>query len=299
MRLRQSILVVSGLVSTLACNGPSAGDEIGDGDSDSSESDSGESDSGESDSSTSSSSSSTSDTSSTTSDTESDSSSSSSDTDCPPSESGCPCLSGTMCFPGLTCIEGFCFAPEDCTLEDPNVHVQWTYDIGGMQPPADTTCSITASMQGSGLALSIGGCADGVTTLAIALDPLPAELAPILGLADAPSSVRLHFEQATGFIRLAMPGYGLWLVDGSLIASGNAAVSDYPGEVIAALGECPAEPKFCGNVVGELVRRGVRVVGLPIYDGGSALVDPSLYAWVDLAKVDCDQPHYRFAIIDW
>ncbi len=50
MRSRQSILVVSGLVSTLACNGPSAGDEIGDGDSDSSESDSGESDSGESDS---------------------------------------------------------------------------------------------------------------------------------------------------------------------------------------------------------------------------------------------------------
>ena len=50
MRSRQSILVVSGLVSTLACNGPSAGDEVGEGDSssgDSSSGDSSESDSGE------------------------------------------------------------------------------------------------------------------------------------------------------------------------------------------------------------------------------------------------------------
>ncbi len=225
--------------------------------------------------------------------------SSSTDTDCPPSESGCPCLDGTMCFPGLTCIAGVCLAPDDCTPEDPNVHVEWTYDIGGMQPAADTTCTVGATMQANAVALAIGGCDDGTTTLGILLDPMPPELAPVLLVGDTPGTVRLHFEQGTAFIRLALPGWGLWLVEGMLLVSGNAAVSDYPGEVAAVVGECPGTPKFCGNEVGELDRRGVRMLGQPVFDGSSALLDGNAYGWVDLARVDCGVPSTRFALIDW
>lgn len=292
------------VASTIACAkvaNPFYVDELGDEASDTgSETDATASDSSDSSTSTDSSSDSSSDSDSSFSDTDSSDTDtdSSADTDCPPSESGCPCLGGTMCFPGLTCIDDVCLGPGDCALEDPDVHVQWSYDIGGMQPPADTTCTVSATMQGSGVALTVGACADGVTALGVVLDPLPPQLAGILGLADAPVGVRLHFEQGSAFVRLAMPSYDLWLVDGALVASGNALVSDYPGEVMALVGECPGEPKFCGEDVGELKRRGVRMLGQPIFDG-SMLLDVSLVGWVDVARVDCELPEYRFAIVDW
>jgi hypothetical protein len=288
------------LASTIACakvTNPFYVDELGD----EASGTAGETEATSSDSSDSTdTSSSTDSTDSSSSETDSADSSSSSDTDCPPSESGCPCLEGTQCFPGLTCIDNVCLAPDDCMLEDPDVRVQWSYDVGGMQPPAVTNCTVSAAMQDTGLALTIGGCEDGVTSLGIVLDPLPPGLvgAGILGLAGAPVGVRLHFEQGGAFVRLVMPGYDLWLVEGGLVASGDAAVSDYPGEVVALVGECPGEPKFCGNEVGELKRRGVRMLGQPVFDG-SMLIDISMVGWVDLARVDCGLPQYRFAIVDW
>ncbi|MFV8751206.1 hypothetical protein ACNOYE_11740 [Nannocystaceae bacterium ST9] len=281
------------LVGTLACSkvpNPYYVDELGDESGTAGETTAGESTSSDTDETTTSESSTSEST-----DTTDESDSSSSDTDCPPSESGCPCLQGTQCFPGLTCIEGICLAPEDCTPENPAVHVDWT---GGMLPATDTSCSVSATMQDSAVLLSIGGCGDGVTSLNITLDPLPAELAPVL-LGDTSGAVRLHFEEGSAFVRLAMPNWGLWLVDGMLITSSNPAVSDYPGEVVVVVGQCPVEPKFCGNEVGELARRGVRVLDQPLFDGASGLVDPSAHAWVDAAVVDCGVPNYRFAIVDW
>jgi hypothetical protein len=217
---------------------------------------------------------------------------SSEDTDCPPSESGCPCLQGTQCFPGLTCIEGICFAPEDCAPDNPNVLVQSTQ---AMQSTT-TTCTVTPTVMGSALTLSIGGCDDGSTNFSIGLDPLPNGFP---ALPDASAVVRVHFEQETAFVRVDASDYDLWLVDGGLLVSGNASVSDYPGEVVAVVGDCPGEPKFCEGEVGELQRRGVQVVGQPFFDGNAGLADPSLAVWVDRAVVDCMLPAYRFAIVDW
>lgn len=221
---------------------------------------------------------------------------SSSDTDCPPSESGCPCVDGTMCFPGLTCFDGVCLAPEDCAPPS-DAAVLWSYPVEG-QPPVDTSCTVSATAQDGGVVLNVFGCADLVTTLSITLAPLPPALAGVL-TGETSGAVRVHVEQSSRFVRLAMPNWGLWLVDASLVASGNVAVSDYPGEVLALVGQCPSEPQFCGQEVGAVQRRGVRVLGVPVFDANTALVDPSLYAWVDDAVVDCGWPYYRFALVDW
>lgn len=216
------------------------------------------------------------------------------DTDCPPSESGCPCIDGTMCFPGLTCLDGLCFAPEDCAGPSPGVVATLSYDQGG----ADTNCTVGATQQDGGVVLGVYGCEDMVTTLSITLSPLPAELVDILS-GETFGNVRVHFEQSSRFVRLAMPGWSLWFVDANFVASGNAAVSDYPAEVFALVGECPSEPKFCNGEVDFFQRRGLRVANLPIFDANATLVDPSLHAWVDDAVVDCGFPYYRFALVDW
>ena len=218
----------------------------------------------------------------------------SSDTDCPPSQSGCPCIDGTMCFPGLTCLDGLCFAPEDCAGPSAGIVATLGYEMGG----ADTNCTVGATPQDGGVVLGVYGCEDMVTTLSITLDPLPPELAEVV-TGETFGSVRVHLEQSSRFVRLGMPGWTLWFVDANFVASGNGAVSDYPVEVFALVGECPSEPKFCGEEVDFFQRRGLRVADVPIFDANATLVDPSSYAWVDDAVVDCGFPYYRFALIDW
>lgn len=278
-----------GSLATLACSkvpNPFYVDEVGEGSSGESESGSESGTSlGETASST--------DTSSTTTASETASDSSGSDTDCPPSESGCPCIDG-MCSPGLSCLDGLCFAPDDCTGPSEGVAATLTYEQGG----ADTNCTVGATQQDGGVVLGVYGCEDMVTTLSLTLSPLPPELVDLM-TGEAFGSVRVHLEQNSRFVRLAMPTWSLWFVDANFVASANPSVSDYPADVFALVGECPSEPKFCEGEVDFFQRRGLRVADVPIFDHDATLVDASLHAWVDAAVVDCGFPYYRFALVDW